>query len=144
MWPAAIAVFELAGCAALIASILQRGPWPFFVVFLVGVSWMGYNNLRSAFELTVTNDQLEWRSFMSHGAVRLADFVAVRSAYLGSVQVLDFGRSGTIRVAVVQGYRPFADALSNLHPELGFGGGRYAQVVERVRLGGQDHDSSPR
>lgn len=133
MWPFAIAIFGVAGCAALVAEIIQRGPWPLFAMFLLGVGWMAYNSLRASYELVVSGEQITWRSFVGKGQVLMSDVVSVRSRYSGSVQVFECADGTRFRVAVLQGYRPFIEAVARAHPNFPASVGRYARLVDRTR-----------
>lgn len=143
MWPAAIGILGFGGVVALVGSVVGRGPWPFLLVFIAAIAWMGYNILPAAYEVRVVDDSLIWRAFVRAGSMRLADIQSVRSLFNGSIQEYKGAGGRRFRVAVAQGYQPFVETLSRLHPEIPFNDSGYARFVERVRLPSFPPPTSP-
>lgn len=131
MLPAVLGIFAVAGSAALVASILNGGPWWFFILWLAGVAWIAVSGLyRTGHELTFDDTDLYWRGFLRSGKVPLSEIVAIDSEFLGSVAVFICRDGRRIRIVLLQGFAPFLKALTASHPSLTAAPGWYARLIE--------------
>ncbi len=88
--------------------------------------------VRTALELRIEGDRLEWRSPLRAGHVPLVDLEAVRPARLASQwQVLDLRGQRALYVEAMRGIGAFTDALQHVRPDLPIRLGSRARRLER-------------
>jgi hypothetical protein len=128
----------LLGLFLLILSLVQGGPWPFVVLWMVVIGSVAFGLLfLTCFEMVVKDGQMHWRTGLQHGTVPMDQAEQVVSRWGGQLYVFQFREGTRVRVGVMQGYITFLEQLHQEYPELPLPSMAYARFIDHMRLGGK-------
>ncbi|MGC1184678.1 MAG: hypothetical protein WBA31_05935 [Candidatus Dormiibacterota bacterium] len=133
----------LAGSVALVLTAVDHGPWEFMALWVVVAFAVAYFYLYlTASEIDIADGRLRWRTAFRGGDLSMDNAEKVVSWPGGSVDVFKFRDGQKVRVAVMQGYVRFLEALNHEYPDLKIPPSVYARFVDQVRL--HDREGSKR